>query len=149
MSLVAELREAKTLTLFLEGPPLTRNEPLRGKKGMYAHPKTAAGLLAWQYVWAAAGRLRVGGPVMLEVYVRVKRPASHKTKSGSLNAEGRKYPIPPGFDLSNVVKLVEDALKHHAFGDDSQVVVLHVRKTWAGLQPVGTEVTISQYALGV
>ena len=140
-----EARIVNSFVLFLPGPTLTRYEPLRAKTGrMYPHPKTIAGLAAWRAAWVQSGRLHVEGPVIMEVYVRCKRPESHTKTSGTLNANGRRYPVPTGFDLSNVVKLVEDALKHMAFADDSMIAALYVRKSWTRPgKPQGTEVTIS------
>lgn len=136
------------ITLKMPGPPLTRHEPLRSANGrMYPHPKTSEGLAAWRLLWAQAGRPWAPGAVILEIYVRVERPASYTTRSGNLSALGRKYPTPSNFDLSNVIKLVEDALKEYAFGDDSLVASLHVSKTWAtGSRPAGTEVVITSGA---
>lgn len=139
---VAPQRIVSTLTLFLPGPPLTRCEPLIGRRGPYPHPLTTKGMWQWQEVWAREGRLFVQGPVVVEVYVRCKRPASYMGKNGLLNTEGKKYPVPSKFDLSNVIKLVEDALKQHAFGDDSAITALHARKSWS-TKPAGTEVSIS------
>lgn len=139
-------RLVTTMTLWLPGDkPLTRKEPLLSKGRPYPHPDTSKGLLAWWGLWAAQGRLHVEGPVILECSIRVERPKSHRTKANGLTSVGRKYPVPIGFDVSNVIKLVEDALKGHAFGDDSLVVSLHGYKRWANTTyPAGTEVSISR-----
>jgi Holliday junction resolvase RusA-like endonuclease len=121
------------LELFLPGPPLMRREPKRAANGrMYPDPKTTRGLLAWQYVWAQAGRVFVPGPIVLELYVRCTRPPSHLSRSG-LSAAGKRWPYPPTFDVSNCLKLVEDALKGKAMPDDSHVVAIHACKSWVGV----------------
>lgn len=148
----AEARVCEALTLFmpaLEGKkPMTRHEPLIGRKGPYANPSTTAGMMAWRALWVADGRRHVEGPVLLEVYVRVKRPKTHLRVGHGLNVEGRKYPVPTGFDLSNVVKLVEDALKLHAFGDDALISAIHAHKSWASGKDAGVEVTIAKAVVG-
>lgn len=138
-------RIVQTQTLFMPGKPRTRHEPLLGPRGPYPHPKTVAGMREWQALWFENGRLYVEGPILLEVYARVVRPVSHLNNKGVPNATGRKYPVPPGFDLSNIIKLAEDALKNMAFGDDSLVAVLHARKTWSPPTRAGVEVAISAY----
>lgn len=150
MSTLSAVRSVHTLTLFMPAHggerPMTRHEPLRSRNGsMHNNPKTTRGLLAWRAVWVADGRRHVEGPVVLEIYVRVQRPKSHLRVGHGLNTEGKKFPVPTGFDLSNVIKLVEDALKDHAFGDDTLVARLHVTKSWTspGKQP-GVEVSVSR-----
>lgn len=121
------------LELHMTGDPMTRREPLRAAGGrMYAHPLTTKGLQAWWALWAQAGRICVPSPIVIEIYVRCPRPVSHLLAGGGLTSAGRKQPYPPRFDLSNVIKLLEDALKGHAFTDDSHVVALHACKQWIG-----------------
>lgn len=138
-------RLVQTMTLFLPGKPITRHEPQKGRHGFYSHPATIAGMNCWRELWMIDGRKYVEGPVIMEIYIRVRRPAGHRTKAGELTAEGKRRTIPTVFDCSNVAKLVEDALKDHAFGDDTLIVSLHVHKRWATLLgDAGTEVSISQ-----
>lgn len=123
-------RPGYAIDLHLPAPPLTRHEPLIGRGKPYPHPKTKAGMAAWQAVWLERGRIKVPGPITIEVYVRLERPASHRGSSNRLTAAGRAQPYPPRFDLSNVLKLVEDALKGLAFGDDSEIIAAHCSKRW-------------------
>lgn len=146
MSLIEDLRSVRCLTLFMPGKALTRKEPLIGRTGSYPHPETTRGLKLWGEVWLADGKRYVEGPVIVEVYVRVNRPPSHLNKGGEINAAGRRHTVPPRFDLSNVIKLVEDGLKGLAMGDDSLVAGLHAMKQWATItRPAGVEVTISRF----
>lgn len=60
------------------------------------------------------------GPVILDIHVCCARPKS---------AKKRKYPtVKP--DLSNVLKLIEDACNGILFKDDSQVVSVTIRKVY-------------------
>lgn len=115
----------------LPGPARTRKEPRWGRNGPFPDPQTAIDHEAWRSVWrkASAG-LKITGPVVIEVYVRLYRPPSHTKKTGGLNTAGLKHRYPPSFDCSNVLKLVEDALKNYAFEDDSMVVAAHVMKRY-------------------
>lgn len=119
------------ITLRLDGPPQTRHEPLHGRRGTYPHPATTAGLDDWRAAWRAAGCPHIDGAVKLRVLIAVQRPKSHYTSKGALTRAASRVWIPTRFDISNVVKLVEDALKRYAFGDDSLIGVLEAVKTYA------------------
>lgn len=127
----------------MPGPPRTRKEPLRAKNGrMYPHPDNTANMQHWRAIWMAQGSPVLEPPVVLEVYIRVARPAYHfARRTGELSKDGRLYPYPPTFDCSNVIKLVEDALKNHAFGDDSEIVAIHCYKRWVPEGKSGTFVS--------
>jgi Holliday junction resolvase RusA-like endonuclease len=125
--------------VVLEGPPTPRREPEAhtvkgpdGKARARLHPsaETVRRMELWREAWRRQSGLRVDGPVALDLLVECKRPAYHLTKSGLLTSHGRRFPIPPSVDVSNVVKLVEDALKGHAFGDDSLIGELRGRKVY-------------------
>jgi Holliday junction resolvase RusA-like endonuclease len=124
------------LELHLDIPrgerPFTRHEPLhmRGGKGSYPHPTTIRGMKAWRDEWQRAGSGKLPSPIALEVYVRMLRPLSHLRANGELAVAGKRYPYPTGFDLSNVCKLVEDALKGLAFDDDAHITTLFASKRW-------------------
>lgn len=123
--------------------PYTRHEPLWGRKGPYPHPKTREGMKAWREAWFFAGSPRVPSPIVLECYVRCTRPRGHYIRNGNLSAVGKRYAYPSGFDCSNVVKLVEDALKNHAYGDDAEIIAVHAAKRWVmDAKLAGTFVTI-------
>lgn len=138
-------RHADVIELYLSGPPMTRHEPLLGRRGPYPHPKTTYGIAAWQAEWLAAGRQRVAAPIVLDLYIRVERPPSHFTVSGGLTAAGNRHAYPPRFDVSNALKLVEDALKGLAFGDDSEICAIHASKQWVTAsdeRPAGTYLSL-------
>lgn len=125
------------------GGPKTRKEPLRAANGrMFPHPENTANMRTWRAIWMAAGGVRLEPPVVIEVYIRVARPPSHFNTRGHVNATGLKFSYPTKFDISNVIKLVEDALKGHAFGDDSEVISIHAHKRWVERGNDGTFVTI-------
>jgi len=145
--------KANYVEFHLPGQPRTRKEPRistrGGKVRSYPDPQTAIDHAAWLKVWfkASAG-LKLEGPVVVEVYVRLYRPKSHHKADGvSLTPDGRKHRYPPGFDLDNIAKCLLDALKHQAIEDDTQVVALHVTKRYverSGPWLEGTHVSIRQ-----
>lgn len=134
------------LDLHLPLPVLTRREPLRSRNGrMFPHPKTIAGLETWRSVWMQSGRVVVPSPIVLEVYTRCLRPQSHFLSKGGLSVAGKKQPWPGGWDLSNQIKLIEDALKgrDYCFADDADIVAIHTSKRWVrDFTMAGTFVTI-------
>ena len=79
--------------------------------------------------WERAGEPRFEDvPLQLLVTFLFERPASHfgtGRNAGKLKASARPFPTGRP-DLSNLVKLVEDALNENAFKDDSRIV-----DTWA------------------
>jgi hypothetical protein len=98
----------------------------------------------WRSLWMTSGRQRVEPPVVLEVYVRVQRPDYHLGVQRQVIKAGKAHPYPGGFDCSNVVKLVEDALKGMAFGDDSEIIAVHATKRWVlDRDDAGTLVTLT------
>ncbi len=131
------------------GRPYTRHEPKLGPRGPYPHPQTKLGMKAWREAWFFAGSPRVASPIVMEVYVRCLRPESHLLKhDGGVSAQGKKQPWPSGFDCSNVVKLVEDALKGYAFGDDAEIIAVHASKRWVRkAEDAGTFVSIRTAAI--
>jgi Holliday junction resolvase RusA-like endonuclease len=134
---------AQPIRIVLEGKPIGRKEPIITRKGPYPqlsdHKTTREGKKAWLAAWRAAGspRLPGDGPIAARLTVLLERPPTHLLRDGvSLSAEGRRWPMPSMKpDLSNVLKLAEDALKGHAFGDDCRIVAVLVSKDWA---PPGT-----------
>lgn len=80
------------------------------------------------------------GFVVVEIVCHFARPASHLKKNGTPKASAPLYPRP---DVDNLAKAVLDALTDAgAWGDDSQVVSLGVRKKWS--QVAHTLITIAE-----
>ena len=83
--------------------------------------------------WAQAGEVRLDdGAIALTLTAYLERPQGHWRQNNLLTAEGKRHPYPAKRpDLSNIVKLVEDALNGHAWKDDSYIVDITARKRWA------------------
>ena len=96
-------------------------------------------LLAWQSLPAVYGE-PMPGAVSVGITFWFPRPQSMVWKTKPMLAEVKTTKP----DLDNLAKGVLDALQHHAFGDDSQVVELRLSK-WIvrdGALP-RTEITIT------
>lgn len=127
-----------TLVLELAGDPIARAEPnivrFGQRYGMADSDATKKGKRDWFSTWQNAGSPRlIDGPIQCELLIVVDRPKSHF--GTGRNADLLK-PTAPRFpetkpDISNVLKLVEDALKSRAFRDDSQIVGLTATKRYA------------------
>jgi Holliday junction resolvase RusA-like endonuclease len=131
-------RPVVSLTLELAGDPIARAEPrivrFGNRAGLADSPVTKKGKADWLSVWIAAGSPRlIDGPIELRLLIVVDRPKSHFGTGA--NAHTLK-PTAPRFpetkpDVSNVLKLAEDALKSRAFRDDSQIVCGDFTKRYA------------------
>jgi Holliday junction resolvase RusA-like endonuclease len=106
---------------------------------MFSDDVSKDGKAAWKRAWLATDeRGCIDGPVQLELDVYRTRPGAHYRADGTLSPEGLRRPVPATKpDLSNYLKLAEDALKGLAFGDDALVVEVRVAKHWVlpGEQP--------------
>lgn len=95
-----------------------------GGKFLTAPTSKQIGLVvdAWQR--AGEPRFEDETPLLLDVSFYFERPASHfgtGRNAGKLKPSAPPEPISRP-DLSNLVKLVEDALNENAFKDDSRIV---------------------------
>jgi Holliday junction resolvase RusA-like endonuclease len=78
-----------------------------------------------------------GGPLHVGVTFSMPRPKGHYgsgRNADKVKASAPPYPVGRP-DLDNLVKAVLDALRGIAWGDDTQVVSLRARKTWAEPSP--------------
>lgn len=82
--------------------------------------------------WMAAGRVTLDGPLSFHVEAVMARPKDHWKKDGTLSAGGERSPWPLKVpDVSNVLKLVEDALNELAYRDDALIVHASGTRRWA------------------
>lgn len=140
------------IDLKLSGPPQTRHEAKHlGQGRSFPDRRTVQGVNAWRSAWEALGDPPpcVDGPVLVTVAICCRRPPSHYGRDGvTLNTTGRRRPLPYRPDVDNVAKLVLDALKRRAFGDDCDVGALCVSKSWGNHEHVAVAI-VSMSALDV
>lgn len=129
------------------GIPVAKGNLRTSRSGHSYYPNAAAIDLWASSIAAAAQGGDVGGvvpaPEALEVWVwlRVPRPAGHSGKRG-LRPSAPKY-VTTRPDADKYARAVLDALTGIAWTDDSQVVRLHVDKSYAtDTEPAGVTVDI-------
>lgn len=109
-----------------------------GRKGGFSYtPKKQADYMAAVRIAAQAamgGQPPLDGPVMLSITVVYPWPASMSRKKRRAKDAFLKATRP---DLSNHVKLIEDALNGITYRDDGQVAILHAAKRFDGAARVG------------
>lgn len=93
----------------------------------------------------SAGAQRIGGSVCLKMSFYFPRPKSHFRKNGvdfRPSAPATHVTKP---DLDKLVRCVMDALTGIAYTDDSQVIELHLHKTFADeRQAAGARVIVEE-----
>lgn len=111
------------IKLKIEMNPAGKKNPLRGKYGFYTHPETKKRekliLVAWQE--QSKFTFEKGTPLKLSLALGYPIPKATSKKQKLLMLDGTIRPtVKP--DIDNVVKLVLDGLKGHAFSDDTDLV---------------------------
>jgi Holliday junction resolvase RusA-like endonuclease len=97
----------------------------------YTPPQTATAEERVRGEWRRAGSPWLDGPLEMRLVIVVARPGGHYRVGGALSAAGKRSPWPTRKpDLSNVLKLVEDALNGCAYRDDAQIVFATVARRW-------------------
>lgn len=85
-----------------------------------------------QSLYAEAGGMKIDGAVEMMITFSFVRPKSVSPKKRP------EMIVKP--DLDKLTRAVLDALTHHAYDDDSQVVWLHVCKTYGSEEYIDIEV---------
>lgn len=144
------MRVVDEFTLAVPGDPRGQGRPRigrarNGRPVAFTDAKTRTYAQIVQGEWIAAERpTLLPGAWELAVVARMARPGGHYRSDGrTLGAAGLRAPWPTRKpDLSNVVKLIEDALVAvGAVPDDALCVAVHAHKVWADhFAAVGVEV---------
>lgn len=86
-----------------------------------------------------------GTPVSLQIVIQFL-PVKSETKSKRAKMlNGDILPLKKP-DIDNVVKVICDALNCVAYHDDTQVVMVNVKKVYSAIE--GVDVTVEEYACG-
>jgi len=125
-----------TVTVVVPGEPQgkarARVSRRNGLPRMYTPNKTASYERMVGWMAREAGVRPCKGPVTLSVAAHFLMPqsASKSRKAEMMLTRPTKKP-----DIDNVAKAVLDGLLSIAYGDDAQVVGLHVTKHWTDRDP--------------
>ena len=135
----------RTIFGIPKAQPRARAFALKGKARMY-DPGTAE---AWKGDVAAQTKELHGrslqGCIHVQMYFFMARPKSHYRSNGvDLKPSSPRLYYAKKPDADNLAKAVLDALTAlNVWGDDDQVVILDVTKTWSGDQRSGCILTIN------
>jgi len=118
----------REIRLEVRGKPIALSRVSAGQfGGRYLAPASSKQIGAFVDAWERAGEPRFADdtPLLLEAVFFFERPKSHfgsGRNAGVLKDRFRKARPTGRPDLSNLVKLVEDALNGNAYRDDSRIV---------------------------
>lgn len=127
---------AKSLSFTVPGEPQgkarARATVRNGQPRMYTPDRTASYERMVGWMAREAGVRPCKGPVTLSIAAHFLLPqsASKKRQAEMLKLRPTKKP-----DIDNVAKSILDGLLSIAYGDDAQVVGLHVSKHWTDRDP--------------
>lgn len=125
-------------TFFIEGKPKGKGRHKTNTKTGHTYTPAETEFAEAEVLryWENAGKVKLSGPIGLQVNILHKRPGNHYNRTG-FSKEGLRHPIPTSKpDVDNVLKLVMDALNEHAWDDDKQVCEVVMRRRWgkSGIQ---------------
>ena len=128
--------------LFVPGEPFPQPRVKAAVVGTRARVYTPSTGRAWREALVrslelAPPRALLKGPLDVELFFYMKRPKSHKPNSQPIGARSG--------DLDNYAKSVLDAMQDRVYTNDSQVVRLLSRKSYADKsKPSGVRVVVSE-----
>ena len=126
----------RTVSFTLPGEPVAWQRRVVNKRGQQYTPAKTRDYAAYvRHTYALeAGTCKVhDGPVSLTLKARLKPPESWPKWRYEAWERGGFAAIACGKkpDLSNVLKLIEDALNRVAYHDDAQIVAENIQKVWS------------------
>lgn len=118
----------------IPGPAKGKGRPRFARRGNFVKtyaPETTVNYENWvKLCYQAAEQSSISGEIHAEIkcYFEIPKSFSKKKRESCLNKETKPTKKP---DLSNIIKIVEDALNGLAYHDDSQIVELVATKDWS------------------
>lgn len=129
------------VTFMVPGKPVGKGRPRAARRGkgitLYTPEKTATyeSTIALFASQAMAGRPLILGPVSVLMKIDLAIPASWSGRKKDHALDGIVMPTTKP-DMDNVVKAIFDAINGVVWGDDTQVVNLHVIKCYGSVPGV-------------
>jgi Holliday junction resolvase RusA-like endonuclease len=111
------------IKLKIDMNPAGKKNPLKGRYGFYTHPETKKREDVILAAWKTQSQMSFekGIPLKLTLILGYPIPKATSKKQKALMLDGLIRPtVKP--DVDNVIKLVLDSLKGHAFSDDNHFV---------------------------
>jgi crossover junction endodeoxyribonuclease RusA len=138
------------ITFTVRGLPVPQGALVRSPSGGLYH-RGARALGDWRHAIsdecrrAMSGLPALGGPVRVLATFYLPRPKGHYRSDGET-----LRPTSPAFpsgrpDVDKLARAALDALTQVAFDDDAQVVELIAAKEYAGYEPVGAMISVSEF----
>ncbi|UZD96253.1 RusA family crossover junction endodeoxyribonuclease [Pseudomonas corrugata] len=139
------MSELKPITFIVPGEAIGKGRPrvstIGGHARMFTPKKTAnyETLIAMAAQQAMQGRELIGGPVMMELAIRVAVAASWSKKKTAEALAGDVMPTKKP-DADNVLKAICDGINGIVFKDDVQVVNVSLSKRFSETPGVSVRV---------
>ncbi|MHA6574540.1 RusA family crossover junction endodeoxyribonuclease [Pseudomonas yamanorum] len=139
------MSDFKPVSFFVPGEAIGKGRPrvttIGGRARMFTPKKTAnyETLIAMAAHEAMQGRELLGGPVMMELAIRVAVAASWSKKKTAAALDGDVMPTKKP-DADNVLKAICDGINGIVFKDDVQVVNVSLSKRFSATPGVTVKV---------
>lgn len=115
----------------ITGEPRGKQRPRVTTRGGYAHAYTPTETTAYEkrikYGYVMQGGRKIDGPIKLELWAFLQIPKSISKKRAK---EMKGAPCTKKPDADNILKIVMDALNGTAYGDDKQVALAVIHKSY-------------------
>lgn len=118
-------------TFTIPGKPFGKQRPRMTRQGRAYTPKETVSFERTLSVLAAQHFPEPHtGPVKVTVWATFETPKSWSKKKTAEHINRHHTQKP---DADNIAKAIKDGMNRVAYGDDSQVAELHVRKVWGAV----------------
>lgn len=127
----------------IEGQPVAKGRPRKGKNGFYTPDKTKDyEVLVQESYMIAKGKCYYTGQLRMEIelYFKIPKKTNKETRQKMIQGMIRPMVTP---DLDNCIKSIADALNGVAYNDDKQVIEIEAKKYYSEIPRA--EVTLISY----
>lgn len=129
------------IRLTIPGEPMGKARPRMTKRGFVYTPKKTVNyetLIKELFIIKYPNFQPIEGPVRMNLSAWLKMPKTSKRKTEAMESGEIRPTKKP--DISNILKICEDALSSLAFFDDKQIVEVEVKKWFSNRPRVELEI---------